>query len=134
MANAVCMAAAQTYFGSKHPECGEPGNRCASVLRPEEAAMLTGLIASPGAYSPRQNPEAAKARRNLVMANMVDQGTLTQEQYDELQDISPPAASEIVTPQEESDLPYFTSWLRQQLVDKYGAGEAFGGGLRVTST
>ena len=28
--------------------------------------------------------------------------------------------------------PYFTSWLRQQLVDKYGAGEAFGGGLDVT--
>ena len=45
-----------------------------------------------------------------------------------------PAPTRIETPEEDSKAPYFTSWLRPQLVDKYGAGEAFGGGLDVTST
>jgi penicillin-binding protein 1A len=30
--------------------------------------------------------------------------------------------------------PYFTTWLRQQVVDRYGAGEAFGGGLQIQSS
>ena len=127
-------AAAETFFGASHPGCGGQLNRCASELGPEEAALLAGVIASPSAFSPRANPQDSQARRNLVMASMVRQGTLTQEQYDELEAISPPAPSEINPPQDESELPYFTNWLRQQLVDKYGAGQAFAGGLRVTST
>ncbi len=126
--------AAQTFFGANHPECGTQLNRCASELAPEEAALLAGLIASPSRFSPRANPQDAQERRNLIMAAMVEQGTLTQQQYDELEAISPPAPSEIRPPQDESELPYFTSWLRQQLVDKYGAGQAFAGGLRVRST
>ena len=34
----------------------------------------------------------------------------------------------------ESKAPYFTSWMRQQLVDRYGAAKAFFGGLKVKST
>jgi len=127
-------AAAETFFGASHPGCGGQLNRCASQLAPEEAALLAGVIASPSAFSPRANPQDSQARRNLVLAAMVRQGTLTQEQYDELEGISPPAPSEINAPQDKSELPYFTAWLRQQLVDKYGAGQAFAGGLRVTST
>jgi len=40
----------------------------------------------------------------------------------------------VEAPTEESKAPYFTDWLRQQVVDKYGAGRAFGGGLKITST
>ena len=117
-------AAAETFFGASHPGCGGQLNRCASELAPEEAALLAGVIASPSAFSPRANPQDSQARRNLVLAAMVRQGTLTQEQYDDLEGISPPAPSEINPPQDESELPYFTTWLRQQLVDKYGAGQA----------
>ena len=42
--------------------------------------------------------------------------------------------NQIQPPAENSSRPYFTSWLRQQLVDRYGAGEAFGGGLQIKST
>ncbi|MGI9557442.1 MAG: transglycosylase domain-containing protein, partial [Solirubrobacterales bacterium] len=126
--------AAQTYFGANHPGCGAELNRCASELAPEEAALLAALIPSPSRFSPRLNPVDSQARRNGVMAAMVEQGTLTQERYDELKDVSPPAASEIQPPSDESELPYFTGWLRQQLVDKFGAGQAFAGGLRVQST
>src|SRR5918994_1612853 len=40
-------AAAQTYFGWNHPDCGGDDNRCASVLEPQEAALLAGMISSP---------------------------------------------------------------------------------------
>jgi penicillin-binding protein 1A len=128
-------AAAKTYFGFNHPNCGEEGEPgCASELLPWEAALLAGMIASPSAYSPRASPEDALVRRDQVLGNMLDQGFITQEDHDSYvaQDI--PTESEIETPEENSKAPYFTSWLRQQLVDKYGAGQAFGGGLTVTST
>jgi penicillin-binding protein 1A len=134
-------SAARTYFGWNHPDCGGDDNRCASVLEPQEAALLAGMISSPTAYSPRANPEAATERRNLVLQNMVDQGVLTPEQYTEIiGDGSPdsgipiPTPRQIEPPKENSVAPYFTSWLQQQIVDRYGAGEAFGGGLRIQST
>ena len=67
-------AAAKTYFGWNHPGCGEAGNRCASQLLPWEAAMLAGLISNPSGFDPKVAPEAATARRNLVLQNMADQG------------------------------------------------------------
>jgi penicillin-binding protein 1A len=127
-------SAAQTYFGWNHPDCGGDGQRCASELLPEEAALLAGMISSPTAYSPRTNPEAATERRNLVLQKMVDQGVLSPEQYEQSAATDVPRPGQIETPDEDSQSPYFTSWLRQQVVDRYGAGEAFGGGLEVHST
>jgi penicillin-binding protein 1A len=127
--------AAKTYFGWNHPGCGQDANpSCASDLLPWEAAMLAGIIANPSAYDPRFNPQDATARRNLVLQNMADQGYITQGEYALYARRPIPKPSQIQTPVEASKAPYFTSWLRQQLVDKYGAGEAFGGGLKVTST
>ena len=129
-------AAARTYFGHKHPGCGQGDGAepCASQLLPWEAALLAGMISSPSAYSPRANPEDAKARRDLVLERMADQGYLTEEEYATYSAIPIPKADKILPPQENSEAPYFTSWLRQQLVDRYGTGEAFGGGLQITST
>ena len=129
-------AAARAYFGAAHPGCGDPGNRCAQQLRVDEAALLAGMISSPSAYNPRTNPEAAVERRDIVLEKMVELGRLevTEAELEDLKDISAPGASQIAPPVEPSEAPYFTDWLRQQLVDKYGAGETFGGGLEVTST
>ena len=135
-------AAARTYFGWNHPGCGGEENRCASVLEPQEAALLAGMISSPTAYSPRSNPEVATERRNLVLQKMVEQGVLAEEQYAEIvgdgtkenPGIPIPTRGQIEPPKENSAAPYFTSWLQQQIVDRYGAGEAFGGGLRIQST
>jgi penicillin-binding protein 1A len=127
-------SAARTYFGWNHPDCGEEGNRCASQLEVHEAALLAGMISSPSAYSPRTNPEAATERRNLVLQNMVEQGVLSEEELQVAAAEPVPDANDIQPPREDSVAPYFTSWLRQQVVDRYGAGEAFGGGLKITST
>jgi penicillin-binding protein 1A len=128
-------AAAETYFGWNHPNCGQDGYpRCASLLLPEESAMLAGIIASPSAFSPTANPQAALDRRNLVLDDMAAQGYLTQTDADAAKLKPLPAPSEIQAPAEDSLSPYFTTWLRQILVDRYGAGEAFGGGLRIKTT
>jgi penicillin-binding protein 1A len=129
-------AAAKTYFSYNHPGCGasDEAEPCASQLLPWEAAMLAGLISSPSAYSPRSFPESATARRNQVLANMRDEGYITPEEYAKYIEIPVPDAKDLTPPAENSAAPYFTSWLRQQLVDRYGAGEAFGGGLQIRST
>jgi penicillin-binding protein 1A len=127
-------SAARTYFGKAHPGCGTDAEPCASVLLPQEAAMLAGIISSPSAYDPKLHPVAAKERRDEVLSKMHDQGYITDEQYTQGVRSALPARSDIVPPQIDSKAPYFTTWLRQQLVDKYGAGRAFFGGLKVKST
>jgi penicillin-binding protein 1A len=127
-------AAARTYFGSAHPGCGTTTEPCASVLEPWEAAMLAGIIASPSAYDPKIYPENALARRNLVLEKMYEQGYITQEQFAEGRRQALPAPDDIRPPKLDSKAPYFTAWLRQQLVERYGAAKAFFGGLKVKAT
>ncbi|MDX6651845.1 MAG: penicillin-binding protein [Solirubrobacterales bacterium] len=128
-------AAARTYFGHSHPGCENDGPpTCASLLLPEQAAMLAGIISSPSAYDPRLHPEAALGRRNHVLKNMYDQGVLSGADFRNATAQALPAPSQIEPPREDSRAPYFTSWLRQQIVDRYGAGAAFSGGLRIRTT
>ena len=65
---------------------------------------------------------------------MYEQGYITQAQYDEGIKQALPAPSDIEPPKLDSKAPYFTAWLRQQLVDRYGAAKAFFGGLKVKTT
>jgi penicillin-binding protein 1A len=66
-------AAAQTYF-----------NKPATELETEEAATLVAMLAATTRYNPVRNPEAAMRRRNLVLAEMVETGSLEPARYDEL--------------------------------------------------
>jgi penicillin-binding protein 1A len=127
-------AAAQTFFGAAHPGCGGEADPCAAVLEPWEAAMLAGIISSPSLYDPKIFPENALARRNLVLDRMHEQGYITAEQYQEGIQQALPAPSAIEPPTLDSEAPYFTAWLRQQLVDRFGAAKTFFGGLKVKST
>jgi penicillin-binding protein 1A len=124
-------SAAETYFGKAHPECAP---HCAEKLLPWEAAMLAGVIASPSAYDPVVYPARATDRRNQVLTNMFNQGYITQQLLDQGKLEAVPTEDEITRPKENSVAPYFSTYVRQQLVDRYGAGTAFGGGLKVHTT
>jgi penicillin-binding protein 1A len=50
-------------------------------LKPEEAALLAGVVANPSAYDPVVHQVAALRRRNLVLKDMFDQGRLARLQY-----------------------------------------------------
>jgi penicillin-binding protein 1A len=127
-------AAARTYFGRAHPGCGSPSEPCAAVLEPWEAAMLAGIISAPYSYDPKAYPENALARRNLVLEKMYEQGYITEAQLAEGKRQALPSPADIEPPRLDSKAPYFTAWLRQQLVERYGAAKTFFGGLKVKST
>jgi penicillin-binding protein 1A len=124
-------SAAETYFATAHPGC-QP--HCAQKLLPWEAALLAGVIASPSAYDPVVYPGRATERRNLVLQNMYNQGFITGEILQQGKIEAVPSASEITRPKEDSAAPYFSTFVRQQLVDRYGAGTTFGGGLKIHTT
>ncbi|MCB0830453.1 MAG: transglycosylase domain-containing protein, partial [Solirubrobacterales bacterium] len=127
-------SAARTYFGYAHPSCGTEEEPCAALLTPAEAALLAGIVQNPWGYDPKNNPDAALFRRDTVLQKMLEQGYITQEQYDEAKAEALPAQGDIDPPSLDSEAPYFTSWMRQQLVDRYGAGRAFFGGLKVKTS
>jgi penicillin-binding protein 1A len=134
-------SAARTYFAYNHDGCGgrkdEPA--CASVLLPHEAALLAAMVASPSAYDPVQHPVAAKRRRDLVLLRMLEQGYLTRPLYETEKAEPLPTRDDLTFPKEDTEYPYFTSWIKQQVVDRLGGGQigaqrAFEGGLRVKTT
>jgi penicillin-binding protein 1A len=145
-------AAVRTYFGSDDtattidPVTGEivadetldPASRAddaaATVVSPAEAALLAGLIASPSLYDPVQNPKDSRARRDIVLLRMLEQDMITRADYEEGIREELPDRNDIQPPQPHSNQPYFTTWLTQQLVDRYGPGAVFAGGLDVTTT
>jgi penicillin-binding protein 1A len=133
-------SAARVYFGKRHGwgtagGCGSTrANMCASQLTTVEAAFLAGIIQSPSGYDPIANPVDSRARRDVVLRYMRDQGYITHAQYlDDMQEPIPTQA-DLTPPQEKSEAPYFTSWVRQQVVDHFGPFKAFSGNLQITTS
>jgi penicillin-binding protein 1A len=134
-------AAAQTYFGHdvNHLECGTPTHElCVTQLQPWEAALLAGIIQNPTAYDPTTHPANALERRNTVLRQMLEQGYLTRPVYEESIKQSLPAPREVQAPGVQTvagvDAGYFTSWVQQQVIERYGAPRAFDGGLKIRTT
>ena len=134
-------SAAQTYFGSqpKHLGCGTPGHElCVQELEPAEAALLAGIIQSPTEYNPADSPLEAKTRRDVVLQQMFEQGYIGRAVYGESLNQPLPTAKEIQTPQQPLvngvDVGYFTSWVQQQVIERYGAPRVYNGGLRIKTT
>jgi penicillin-binding protein 1A len=126
-------SAARTYFGA-NAEYDPHEERRATNLAPWQAAYLAGMIASPSAYDPVQHPVSSHNRMNLVLLRMLQQGMITRAQYDEQKNfyISPKS---VRPPRPDSRVPYFSSWVTQQLLDRYrSTGLVFGGGLKVTTS
>ncbi len=114
-------AASRAYF-----------NKPVEQLTLPESAMIAGVIKSPGRYSPRIDPEAAKIRRDTVLTQMKDQGYLSQAQYAEA--VASPVKPVVAAKTGSSVAPYFVEWIREQLVDQYGQQAVYRGGMKVRTT
>lgn len=115
------QAAARTYF-DKDPK----------DLTLEEAALLAGLPQAPTAYSPRQHPDAALERRNIVLAKMYSNGFINYDQYSEASTSSLQLAAS--SPYTKVQEPYVVAYVRKQLIDMFGEDAVFKGGLTVETT
>ncbi|MFA6229579.1 MAG: penicillin-binding protein 1B [Rhodanobacter sp.] len=67
-------AASEFYFGRRLQD-----------LRPQEIALLVGLVKGPSYYDPRRSPQRALTRRNLVLKEFADTGLLTAAQLNAAQ-------------------------------------------------
>jgi len=113
-------AAAKTYFGVAD----------LTQLTLGQMALLAGLPQAPSDYDPVQNPNAAAARRGLVLDAMVEQGYITEAQADQAK-----AEPIKVTPAATSlYAPHFTFRAREQLIQLLGEKAAYRGGYRVFTT
>lgn len=68
-------SAAKTFFNKKPKD-----------LQVYESAVLVGLFKNPNYYSPKFKPENSKHRRNVVMAQMVKYGYMSEEEFQSLKD------------------------------------------------
>ena len=108
-------AAARTYFGKR-----------ARDLTYLEAATLAGLPQAPTAYNPRQHPERAERRRNVVLDAMAAARVITRAQAEEGKAtplaLSPPGGA--------INAPYFVEAVRRELEAQFGE-LLYTGGLRI---
>lgn len=115
-------AAALTYFGKALDE-----------LTLEEAAYLAGLPKGPNNYHPTRKTEQAVARRNWVIARMLVNGYINEDQARLAQSVP----LEVTLKQDRHDLveaPYFAEEIRRFLESEYGRSGLYEDGLLVRTS
>ena len=96
---------AQAYFGKDLRDVTLP-----------EAAMLAGLIQRPSFTNPIRWPDRARARRNVVLGLMRENGYITEQQYKEA------SAAPLTVARggaESTDAPYFVDLVNDELQDEF---------------
>ncbi|MBA3561923.1 MAG: PBP1A family penicillin-binding protein [Actinobacteria bacterium] len=114
-------AASQTFF-----------SRPALDLTLSQSALLAGLTQAPSIYNPFTAPGRARARRALVLGAMLETEVITKRQH--------ARAAKSNLGLEPGRLysqirePYFFGYVRDRLIEEYGAATVRSGGLRVYTT
>ena len=114
-------AAAQTYFSKPSRE-----------LTLAESALLAGLTQAPSVFNPFTNAARAKARRAEVLRAMLDTGAITAKRFSRVVD----SGLQLEPGRLYSQIrePYFFGYVRDRLIEVYGAATVRSGGLRVYTT
>jgi penicillin-binding protein 1B len=111
---------AQFYFGKELKD-----------LTVGEAAMLAGLIRSPGRLSPGRNPAAAKLRRDEVLRALLDAGDINSEEFQHA--IAEPLPERLPAT-ESTEAPYFVDYVRSELEERYSTSSLTSEGFRIFTT
>ena len=113
-------AAARVYYGKR-----------LNQLNLAQLAMIAGLPQAPSVNNPIQNPRGALARRNHVLARMLDVGYITKATYQKT--IKAPVTARYHGQQVQLRAPYVAEMVRQMMVDEFGR-KAYEMGLKVYVT
>ena len=129
------QAASQRYFGKD-----------VSDLTLSECAVIAGITQSPSTYDPITHPDNNKVRRNKVLKNMLEQGYISQKQYDEAKsdDVYARIQTTNTASQTDNTYSYFVDALAQQVIqdlkdqlgytDTQAYNAVYSGGLSIYST
>lgn len=99
-------SAAKTYF-----------NTSPADLKPEQAALLIGILQRPSWLSPVKHPERALERRNVVLGQMEKYDYITEEERDSLQKIPIDMSNYQIQDHTAGLATYFREYLRMELTD-----------------
>jgi len=99
--------AARQFFGKKPND-----------LTVDQASTLVGMLKGTTLYNPLRNPKNAQNRRNVVLRQMVNNGHLTQAEYDELSKKPVGAKRYNVDSNNEGTGTYFREHLRTDVMPK----------------
>jgi len=97
-----------------------------------EAAFLAVLPKAPNNYNPQRFMARAVERRDWVLGRLLEDGQITQAEYDEARAQAIVTRSRGVEDTVHAD--YFAEEVRRELLQKYGERELFRGGLVVRTT
>ncbi|MFC4700941.1 penicillin-binding protein 1A [Glaciecola siphonariae] len=111
-------AAAQVYYGKELKD-----------LSLAQVATLAGLPQAPSALNPISQPERSKERRRIVLLRMLDEGYITQAQFDEASNA--PVTARKHGAEIELDAPYLADIIYNELVEIYGKEIAETSGFNV---
>jgi penicillin-binding protein 1A len=127
----------QVYLGSGAYGVGDAAwvyfSKPVNELTLAQMAILAGLPAAPTLHSPLLNPEVAQKRRNEVLERMVRSNYITAAEAAEAkkQNLDVKAGS---PPNLEDKAPYFSTYLREQLVRMVPDSVLKEGGLTLETT
>lgn len=110
-------------------------SKSAADLTLLEAATLVGIPQSPTLNNPIDNPDNCLTRRNLVLERMRSNGYIDQASYDAL--VVEPLTLNVAPEESPGGIyayPYFTSYVRQVLLEHYTTDEVYRGGMTVYTT
>ena len=112
-------------------------DKSAKDLSPSETALLAGILPSPSAWDPAENPEKAQERWSRVLQFMADDGYITQEQYNTAKQTGMPHTIEPQTKQVYAGSNgYLLQMVRTELQDKAGLSpeQIDTGGFKIVTT
>jgi penicillin-binding protein 1A len=114
-------AASHLFFG-----------KSVSDLALEEAAVIAGILRGPTRYSPYKYPARMFDRRNHVLNRMAEEGFITGAQAEESK--KKPMNVLPLGREDSSFGAYFFEEIRRHIVNTYGEGTLYRGGLKVFTT
>jgi len=98
----------------------------------EQSALLAGLPQAPSEYNPLRNPDAARYRRNEVLAKMAELHYITAAQASATE--RAPLQVHLGTFYSQRSEPFFFEYVREALEHRYGRQTIEQGGLKVYTT
>ncbi len=107
-------------------------NKSAKDLTLAEASMLAGLIPAPEDFSPFVDYKKSKQRQATVLKRMRELKWITPEE--EAEALKQPLLVGSITSFRQSQLPYVTEAVVQELTRKFGRDAVLKGGMRVQTT
>ncbi|PTV93717.1 penicillin-binding protein 1A [Halanaerobium saccharolyticum] len=97
-----------------------------------ESALIAGLPQSPNNYTPLRYPERAIRRRNVVLDRMYELGYITEAERDQAKNAE--LNLDTVEESKNNSAHYFALYVRDQLINRFGASMVYSGGLKVHTT